>query len=173
MNGPFTVDFAIIILVIAVLAIPIAFSYTAIRKRRAIGRVILRWRPGSVQTLLIAWCLGGMMLSIFLYQFSASKYAKLIFLGAFFSGIMNALGSTIAVGELGIFVRRRAIPWKGISEYSILEKAGKHYIRVLWSKDTPVQEYNTDVFVVPARMVKVTLALFQNFIPSIQLPRSN
>jgi hypothetical protein len=173
MNSAFLNDFAIIILVIAVLAIPIAFSYTAIRKRRAVGRVLLRWRPGSIQILLIIWCIGGILLSIFLFQFSASRYAKLIFLGAFFSGIMNALGSTIVIGEYGLFIHRRPILWKSISQYSTWEKAGKQFIRVTWSNDTAGLKEHTDSFIVPARRVKVTLALFQSFIPSIQLPRSN
>jgi hypothetical protein len=173
MNAVFSNDCTIIILVVVVLAIPIAFSYTAIRKRRAIGRVLLRWRPQSIQVLLILWCVGGTLLSIFLFQVSASRYAKLIFLGAFFSGIMNALGSTIVVGEHGIFVHRRPILWKSISKFSTWEKAGKHFISVTWSKDTAEKKERTDSFTVPARMVKVTLALFQSFIPSIQIPRSN
>jgi hypothetical protein len=173
MNGEFWNDFSIVILVIAVLAIPIAFSYTAIRKRREIGRVFLRWRPRSIQILLVIWCIGGILLSTFLFQVSASRFAKLIFLGAFFSGIMNALGSTIVIGEHGIFVHRHPILWKSISKFSIWEKAGKHFVRVTWSKDTAEQKELTDSFIVPARMVKVTLALFQRFIPSIPLPRSN
>jgi hypothetical protein len=114
-----------------------------------------------------------MLLSIFLFQISASRYAKLIFLGAFFSGIINALGSTIVIGEHGIFVHRRPILWKSISQFSTWEKAGEHFISVTWSKDTAEQKKLTDSFIVPARKVKVTLALFQSFIPSIQLPRSN
>ena len=171
-EGPWN-DIIVIILAIVILAIPVAFSYTAIRRRRAVGRVLLRWRPGMIQLLLVLWAIGGILLAAYLYQTLASRYAKLIFLGAFFSGIMNALGSTIVVGEHGIFIHRRPILWQSISQFSTWEKTGKHFMRITWSTDESKQNEHTDTFVIPSRMVNVTLALFKNFIPSIQLPRSN
>jgi hypothetical protein len=173
MNNVSWNDIIVVILVIAVLAIPVAFSYTAIRKRRAVGRVVLRWRPGMIQLLLVLWCIGGMVLAVYLYQSSASRYAKLIFLGAFFSGIMNALGSTIIIGEQGIFIHRRPVPWKNISQFSTWEKSGKHFMSITWSTDDMKQKETMDTFAVPSRLFNVTIALFKNFIPSIQLPRSN
>ncbi|MGD0338552.1 MAG: hypothetical protein ABSB78_07160 [Bacteroidota bacterium] len=166
-------EIAIIVLVILVLAIPITFSYTAIRKRRAVGKTLLQWRPGPIRLALIFWCILGVSFSVILYQYSTSRYAKLIFLGAFFSGLMNVLGSTIVIGEHGIFIYRRSILWKNISQFSVWEKDGKHHMSVTWSDDDSAQKEQTVNFVIPRRMVKVTLALFQNFIPSIQLPRSN
>ena len=166
-------DIAIIILAIVILAIPVVFSYTAIRRRQVVGRILLRWRPRSIRLLLILWCIGGMLISVMLYQYPASRYARLIFLGAFFSGIANVLGSTIVIGEHGVFIHRQSILWKNISQFSKWEKGGKHYMSITWSNDGTEQKEHTDTFVVPPRIVKVTLALFQNFIPSIQLPRSN
>ncbi len=173
MNSVSLSKIAVIILVIVVLAIPVVFSYTAIRKRRAVGRVFLQWRPKSVELAFILWCILGISLSVILYQYSTDRYARLIFLGTFFSGLMNVLGSTIIIGEHGIFIHRRSILWKDISQFSTWEKTGKHYMRVTWSENNSAEKDQTVTFVIPRRMIKVILALFQNFIPSIQLPRSN
>ena len=173
MSSSVLMDILFFVLVAAVLAIPVAFSYTAIRKRRVVGRPFLRWRPRAERYALLIWCLAGLFLSTVLYRYYAPPYMKLIFIGAFFSGLMNVLGSTIIIGEKGIIVHRRAIMWKDITQFSTWEKSGKHYMSVTWRNDSVYQKEQSVSFGIPARMIKITLALFQNFIPSIQLPRSN
>jgi hypothetical protein len=173
MSSGLLYEIAVIVLAIAVLAIPVAFSYTAIRKRQVIGRVFLRWRPGPIRLALILWCVLGISLAVILYEYPTPRYMRLIFLGAFFSGLMNAIGSTNVIGEHGIIIHRLLVFWKDISQFSMWEKNGKHYMNVTWSDPNSGQKENNINFDVPEQMTKVTLALFQNFIPSIQLPRSN
>lgn len=173
MNPGILKEMGLIILGICVLAIPVAFSYTAIRKRRVIGQPFLQWRPRSMQYALIIWCTVGISLSVVLYQYSAGPSVKLIFLGAFFSGLMNVLGSTIIIGELGIIIHRHSILWKDVTQYSVWERSGNRFMSVTWNDSSSMQKEQSITFIIPGRMVKVTLALFQNFIPSIQIPRSN
>ncbi len=158
------------VLAVAALAIPVAFSYTAIRNRKTIGPVLLQWRPAPLRVAMTLWAAAGIAGAVYVYQSTASPSARIIFLAAFFAGWMNALGSAVIVGEKGICIRRRPVGWDRISKYSIWDASGKRYMSISWRGGLCER---TAVFVVPSRMKNVTVAIFQHYIPSIQIPRSN